>query len=116
MTYQLNVDGWPTRLPDGAFVDPNGVEYRAWIAAGNTPLPPDPALVAAAQAQSAFSAQLAQDTADTKAVAAVKALLMKTPAQVDAYLDANVVDLASARAVIKIVVKVLAIVARQTFS
>lgn len=46
MSYQLTYNGWPKRLRDGAFVDPEGREYKEWIEAGNTPLsatpPPTP--------------------------------------------------------------------------
>ena len=40
--YKLT-QGWPQRIADGAFVNPeNNTEYLAWLAEGNTPLPVDP--------------------------------------------------------------------------
>ena len=41
MTYKLTT-GWPQRLSDGAFVNPEtNWEYLAWLAEGNTPAPMD---------------------------------------------------------------------------
>jgi len=48
-----------------------------------------------------------------KADAAVQALRTRTPAQCDAWLDQNVTDLASARAVLKILARILALLARE---
>lgn len=40
--YKLTI-GWPQRLSDGAFVNPDSnTEYLAWLAEGNTPEPADP--------------------------------------------------------------------------
>lgn len=42
MAYKLT-QGWPQRLSDGAFVNPDtNPEYLAWLAEGNTPEPADP--------------------------------------------------------------------------
>ena len=41
--YQLTT-GWPQLIGTDTFVNPNtNVAYQAWLAAGNTPLPADPA-------------------------------------------------------------------------
>jgi hypothetical protein len=41
MAYKLT-QGWPQRLSDGAFVNPDtNPEYLAWLAEGNTPEPAD---------------------------------------------------------------------------
>jgi hypothetical protein len=41
MAYKLT-QGWPQRLSDGAFVNPDTKpEYLAWLAEGNTPEPTD---------------------------------------------------------------------------
>lgn len=40
--YKLTI-GWPKRISDGVFVNPEtNPEYLAWLAAGNTPEPADP--------------------------------------------------------------------------
>lgn len=40
--YKLTA-GWPKRLSDGAWVNPDSnPEYLAWLAEGNTPEPADP--------------------------------------------------------------------------
>lgn len=66
----------------------------------------------AAQAQ-----QPAKDAADLAAIKADNALITfanMTPAQVDAYLNANVTDLQSARAALKVLAKIVLLVARQS--
>lgn len=43
MSYKLTNGGWPQRVSDGAFVNPEtNAEYLAWLAEGNTPEPADP--------------------------------------------------------------------------
>ena len=44
MIYQLSTNGWPRRLSDGAFINPDtNSDYLNWLAAGNTPEPaPEP--------------------------------------------------------------------------
>lgn len=42
MSYKLTT-GWPQRISDGAFVNPEtNAEYLAWLSEGNTPEPADP--------------------------------------------------------------------------
>jgi hypothetical protein len=63
----------------------------------------------------AEKAQRDQDAADlaaTRADALITALITRTPAQIDAYIEANVTSLASARDVLKLLAKCVAIVAR----
>lgn len=51
MTYRLTT-GWPQRIADGAFVNPDtNPEYLAWLAAGNTPLPAEQLDYATAKAR-----------------------------------------------------------------
>jgi hypothetical protein len=91
-------------------------EYVAWRALGNRP---DPMLVVPHVVTPAEQATLdelaARDAviATLKADSAIQALRTRTPAQVDSWIDANVVDLASARAVLKILARVLALLARE---
>lgn len=40
MTYKLTT-GWPKRIEDGAFINPESTEFKAWLAQGNTPDPAD---------------------------------------------------------------------------
>jgi hypothetical protein len=40
MIYQLSTNGWPRRLSDGAFINPDtNSDYLNWLEAGNTPEP-----------------------------------------------------------------------------
>lgn len=58
------------------------------------------------------ASQAAKDLAATKADTVLQALGSKTPAQIDAYIDAQVTDLASARKVLKMLCKVVSILVR----
>lgn len=59
-------------------------------------------------------AQLDAEQAQVKADAAIQAFVAKTPAQIEAYIDATVVDLASARTVLKQMGKMLLILAKRS--
>lgn len=90
--------------------------YQKWVAAGNLPDPdstpphiPTQAEIDAETERSARETVVGQLRAD----AAIQALRTRTPAQVDAWIDANVVDLASARTVLKIIARILALLARE---
>jgi hypothetical protein len=95
--YQLRESGVLRRADEAHIPDdpanPAWQEYLAWLAAGNTPDPADPAPVEDTERR-ARRAQM-------RANAVIQALATSTPAQVDAYVDAQVTDLASARRVIK---------------
>jgi hypothetical protein len=57
--YKLTI-GWPKRISDGVFVNPEtNPEYLAWLAAGNTPEPaaPPPAPDHAALRRAAYAAE-----------------------------------------------------------
>lgn len=68
--------------------------------------------IAAADAEPA-SSQEALDVAAAKAYAKLTALRAMTPAQVQAWVDANVIDLASARDAIKTLAIAVGILARR---
>ncbi len=74
----------------------------------------DPAVIAFRNPPDTFGDQLKVDTAAVKAQAPLVALINATPAQIDNYMDANVTDVASARAVLKLLAKALSVVARRT--
>lgn len=92
-----------------------GVFVR-WLDAGNVPdewsAPPH---VPTADEIAAAAENAARDNieATLRADAYVQALRTRTPAQVDAWIDSTVTDLASARAVLKIVARILALIARE---
>ena len=98
----------------------NGVEwadYRQWLRAGNAPdpMPPEPVVpptpeIIAALAE--LDARAAMRTA-LRADGVVQYLRTHTPAEVAAYVDANVTDLASARSVISKMAMVVAYLARE---
>jgi hypothetical protein len=81
-----------------------------WYTDGNTysadPITPEDI------AAKALRDQDAADLAATRADALITALITRTPAQIDAYIEANVTSLASARDVLKLLAKCVAIVAR----
>lgn len=68
------------------------------------------AATAAASAEAARVASIRADAGYTNLLDAIKAA---TPAQIDTYLDNNVTDLASARAVLKRMAKLLAVVIKR---
>lgn len=82
------------------------IDYLAWVALGGVP---DPEFTPAQQA-----ARMADsiDRAAAKADALVTALASKTPAEIDAYIVANVVDLASAKTVLRALAQVCGLLAR----
>lgn len=81
--YKLHLSGSVIRLDDGAFIPPtlqnlDWVVYQKWLAAGNIPVPADPAPVATKPATSiAAQTALAAVTADIAVPASVKDLLTK---------------------------------------
>lgn len=79
-------------------------EVRAWVAAGNTILDPDPPPP---------PTQDQLDTAAAQTYQKLVALRGMTPAQVQAWVDANVTDLASARDAIKTLAVFACVMARR---
>lgn len=65
------------------------------------------------QADITEAARISALRADPQRAAMVNALLNATPAQIDNYMDANVTDLASARAMLKRLAKLMAVAIRQ---
>lgn len=109
----LNLDTGATVLPG----TPAWSDYLAYLNAGGVvepaivPAPPAPTqaeldALAELQTRRTIRAALASDPA-------VKALMTWTPDQANAWIDANVVDLASAKTALKIVARVLALLARE---
>ena len=91
-------------------------EYEQWLAAGNVPDPAPVIVPVISPAEQAARAEIAAQhaiIATLKADAAVQALRTRTPAQVDAWVDSNVTTLAEARAVLKILARIVALLARQ---
>lgn len=89
-------------------------EYLAWVALGNTP---DPEFTQAElDAQAAEAAERAlrlANRAAAKADALVAELASRTPAEIDAYIVANVTDLASAKLVLRALAQVVGVLARE---
>lgn len=115
--YKLTKFSSITRLADGACIpaDERNADYGeflAWVAAGNTPDPVDPPtadeLSAIAQATDAAEAE-----AVAKADTVIQYLRDHTPAECEAYVQAQVTDLASARALLKKVAVVLCVLAKR---
>jgi len=103
-----------TVIPD--LSHPKWRDYIQWVTAGNVA---DPLIIPVrvpSQAELDAKAELdaqAAIRATLKADAAVQALRNRTPAECAAWIDANVTDIASARAVLKILARILALLARE---
>jgi hypothetical protein len=109
-----------TIVETGEWIVPGSLawsNYLAWLAAGNAPLPaivPDPAPPSQAEVDAEAELQTRTDIrASLLTDPAVVALMTWTPAQANAWIDANVVDLASARTALKLLARVLALIARE---
>ncbi len=98
-------------------------EYQQWLADGGVPRPAQPsaahvwngsAWVIDSDRQNAanFLAQLDVDHNAVKADAAIRSFLRMTPAQIDAYIDTNVTNIATARTVLKVLAKVVSVTTR----
>jgi hypothetical protein len=88
-------------------------EYKAWLAKGNTPLPFETAEEKAErEAQEAQTLQQLQDRVDVKGYAKLQALSNMSPAQVRAWVDANVNSIADAKDAIKTLAVAVSILAR----
>lgn len=106
--YKLASEG-VFRLPDMAHIPahPDNADwrqYQEWLAEGNTPLPADP------------PSPPTQDELDAEAAkqyAKLVALKNMTPAQVQAWVDANINNLADAKDALKTLAIAVSILARR---
>jgi hypothetical protein len=111
--YQLLPDEGVLRKADGANIPPDDRlgawrEYQSWLVLGNVPDPIDPSYAA----NDARRAKNNADRQSAKTDATVQLLASKTPAQIGAFIDANVTDLASAKAAIRAMAQVIGVLAR----
>lgn len=89
-------------------------EFLDWQAAGNIPDPQFTQAELDAQAAAIAAESLdREDRAAAKADPLIANLAGKTPAQIDAYIVANVTDLASAKLVLRGLAQVVGILARK---
>lgn len=108
MAYQLTFNG-VIRLADRAFI-PESLNnrdwrrYLAWIAEGNVPTPADPPPPPTRDEL---------DAAEARQYAKLAALRDMTPAQVSAWVDANITDLSSARDALKTLAIAVGVLARK---
>lgn len=108
MTYKLTNYG-VLRVPDGANIPPDSknrdwVEYQKWISDGNTPLPKDP---------DPLPTQDEIDATTAKQYGKLAALKGMTPAQVQAWVDANISTLADVKDALKTLAIAASILARR---
>jgi len=111
--YQLLPSSGVFRTSDFACIpdDPRNrdwQDYLLWVSMGNVPDPVDP--VHATTEAAALANRTDRDA--VKAVALIALLSSKTPAQVDAYVVANLTDLASAKIIIRSLAQVVGVLAR----
>lgn len=106
--YRLSENAIVIRTSDGANI-PNSpdnldrIEYEAWLAAGGVPDP-------YAKSQTEIDSELRWISLNADATRAdlLVRLRTATPAQINAYVDSNVTNLAEARTLLKKVLLVLA--------
>jgi hypothetical protein len=103
-----------TVIPD--LSHPRWRDYIQWVTAGNVadPVVVVPHVVTPAE-QAALDEMAAREAIreTLRLDTAIQALRTRTPAQVDSWIDTNVTDLPSARAVLKILARILALLARE---
>ena len=92
-------------------------DYQNWLATGHAP-DPMPPVTPAAPTQEELDALAEINARDTIRMtlrndAAIRALATRSPAQVNSWIDSNVTDVASARAVLKIIAQVMALYIRE---
>lgn len=109
MSYKLRTVAGVIRLSDFACIPEDArnadwQRYLAWRAAGNTPDPADP---------DPGPTQDQIDAAAAKAYAKLQALVGMTPAQVQAWVSANVTNLAQAQDAIATLAIAVAVLARR---
>lgn len=93
MAYKLRLIAGVIRIADGACIPEDArnrdwLDYLAWCADGNTPAPADPPPP---------PTQDELDAAAAREYAKLRALVTMTPAQVQAWVSANVTNLAQAQ-------------------
>lgn len=108
MTYKLTNNG-VLRVNDGSNIpsdlkNKDWVEYQKWLSDGNTPLPKDPAPP---------PTQDELDATAAKTYGKLAALKGMTPAQVQAWVDANVSTLADVKDALKTLAIAASILARR---
>ena len=108
MTYKLGTFG-VVRLEDGATIPPDISNkdwqiYQMWVSDGNTPLAKDPPPPAT---------QDEIDATTAKSYAKLNSLKSMSPAQVQAWVDANINTLADAKDALKTLAIAASILARR---
>jgi hypothetical protein len=93
-------------------------EYQAWLAGGGVPdpVPPEPPLPPAEQAARDELAARDGMRADLRADSTIQFLRTHTPAECEAWVQANVIDLASAKQVLGKLAMIVAYLARERLS
>lgn len=104
-SYQIDSSGALRRKSDGAVIPPDmgNTDYRTFLASGETPDPyvEPPEETARRQRKAAFDA-------DATRADLLSRLALASPAQISSYVDANMTNLAEARALVKKMLLVMA--------
>lgn len=97
------------------FGSPAWDDYQAYLAAGGVTLPAAPPLPLTLDEEAARTENALREAqwAELRGDAALRALRNRTPAEVSAWIDANVSNLAEARTVLKMLARVIAALIRE---
>ena len=116
--YQVVYPVGVRHLPTGRVIKPDWPEwaaYQSYLSTGGdlAPADPDPPL---SESEALARLELSERfnlLRELRGDPALQALRARTPAQVDAWIDANVTTLAQAREVLKTLARIVALIARE---
>lgn len=108
MNYQLKPGG-VIRLTDNAFIpsnsmNPDWIDYLAWLDKGNTPMPDDPPAPPTKDERDAVAA---------RQYAKLNAIKSMSPSEIISWIDTNISNLADAKEALKTMAVAVSVLARR---